>query len=264
MRHWMRVTSGAALLGLITAGPAIGGHYGGKGHAGNYGTSAPGGKHAMHYRSGHPHCRSKMSAHRFKGHGHGPYKAPGWKSVGPRPFGHHGYTKHRGYGYGQPTMRPRSGTKPSSYGTTPKKAPRGQSNGAGKAIKSHPRNIVETAVGAEQFATLVSAVKAADLSETLSGAGPFTVFAPTDDAFQKLPEGTVSGLLDDPEALKSVLTYHVVQGRLTAADLLEKGTVETLGGGTLRLQQLKVAKADIPATNGVIHVVDEVLLPPES
>jgi uncharacterized surface protein with fasciclin (FAS1) repeats len=123
------------------------------------------------------------------------------------------------------------------------------------------KDLVDTAIGAQQFNSLVTAVKAAELVETLKGDGPFTVFAPSDDAFAKLPEGFVSSLLGDKPKLTDVLTYHVVAGRLSAADLLEKGEVETLQGATLTLDQLSVAKADIPASNGVIHVIDEVLMP---
>lgn len=141
-----------------------------------------------------------------------------------------------------------------------------------------PGTIVETAVAAGQFNTLVTAVKSAGLVETLNSKGPFTVFAPTDDAFGKLPEGTVPGLLKDKPALTSVLTYHVVAGRMTAADLQKRAdqdgylTLKTVQGSDLKLHLGKgkvhvgdkwatVVAADIPASNGVIHVIDGVLLP---
>jgi uncharacterized surface protein with fasciclin (FAS1) repeats len=126
-----------------------------------------------------------------------------------------------------------------------------------------PKDIVDTAIAAGGFETLVTAVKAANLADTLKGKGPFTVFAPTDDAFAKLPEGALDGLLADTTKLKGVLTYHVVPGKLSAADLLVQGQVETVQGSTLSIAELQVAKADIETANGIIHVIDEVLLPEE-
>lgn len=131
------------------------------------------------------------------------------------------------------------------------------------------KNIVETAAAATQFKTLVSAVKAAGLVATLQGAGPFTVFAPTDDAFAKLPAGTVEGLLKDLPKLKSVLTYHVVPGKVMAKDVAGVKSAKTVQGGELRVDALHgvkinnaaVTQADIEASNGVIHVIDTVLLP---
>ncbi len=130
-------------------------------------------------------------------------------------------------------------------------------------------NIVETAIGAGSFKTLVAAVKAAGLVETLSGKGPFTVFAPTDDAFAKLPAGTVEGLLKDIPKLKSVLTYHVVAGKVTAADVMKLTTAKTVQGQNVsidtkagvKIEGANVIKADVMADNGVIHVIDKVLLP---
>lgn len=134
-------------------------------------------------------------------------------------------------------------------------------------------NIVETAVGAGQFNTLVAAVTAADLADTLSGPGPFTVFAPTDAAFAALPEGLVEDLLkpENKETLQSVLTYHVVPGKVLAGDLagqtLSVATVQGAevaidGTDGVMVDQASVTTADVIATNGVIHVVDAVLLPP--
>ena len=135
------------------------------------------------------------------------------------------------------------------------------------------KDIVDTAVGAGSFTTLVAAVKAAGLVETLKGAGPFTVFAPTDDAFAKLPAGTVEGLLADIPKLTAVLTYHVVAGKVLAADVVgmdgqEAATVQgkpikisTTGGVKLNGTST-VTATDILCTNGVIHVIDTVILPP--
>jgi len=130
-------------------------------------------------------------------------------------------------------------------------------------------NIVETAIAAGSFKTLVSAVKAAGLVETLSGKGPFTVFAPTDDAFSKLPAGTIEGLLKDIPKLKSILTYHVVAGKVTAADVMKLKTAKTVQGqnvsidtkGGVKIEGANVVKADVMADNGVIHVIDKVILP---
>jgi transforming growth factor-beta-induced protein len=132
--------------------------------------------------------------------------------------------------------------------------------------------IVETAAGNPTFSTLVTAVKAAGLTETLSGKGPFTVFAPTNEAFAALPKGTLEKLLkpENRDSLKKVLTYHVVSGDLMAKDL-QSGKVETVEGrpvsvqvgqGTVKVNDAKVVKADVDAKNGVIHAIDRVLLPP--
>lgn len=135
-------------------------------------------------------------------------------------------------------------------------------------------DIVDTAIAAGSFTTLVKAVQAAGLVETLKGKGPFTVFAPTDDAFAKLPEGTVEGLLKDIPKLKSVLTYHVVPGKVMAAEVAKMSTAKTVQGQSIRIDAAKwrldknvkvndanVVKADIAADNGVIHVIDKVILP---
>lgn len=132
-------------------------------------------------------------------------------------------------------------------------------------------NIVEVAVSDGRFETLVTAVKAAELAETLAGEGPFTVFAPTDDAFAKLPEGTVEGLLEDIPQLKNILLYHVVSGKVMAADVVELESADTLMGKPVEISvegdQVKINDAtviipDVEASNGVIHVVDTVILPP--
>ena len=135
-------------------------------------------------------------------------------------------------------------------------------------------DIVDTAVAAGNFKTLVTAVKAADLVETLKSKGPFTVFAPTDDAFAKLPKGAVEGLLKDIPKLKAVLTYHVVPGKVMAADVVKLKTAKTVQGQDVKIDASKwhlhknvkindanVVKPDIVTDNGVIHVIDKVILP---
>jgi uncharacterized surface protein with fasciclin (FAS1) repeats len=140
-----------------------------------------------------------------------------------------------------------------------------------KAPEKKP-DIVDTAVKAKSFKTLVAAVEAADLVETLKGEGPFTVFAPTDEAFAKLPEGTVEALLKDKKKLAAILTYHVVPGAVHAKDVVKLEEAETVQGGKVKIKVkedevfingAKVIKADIECGNGVIHVIDAVLLPPE-
>lgn len=134
------------------------------------------------------------------------------------------------------------------------------------------KDIVDTAVSAGQFKTLVTAVKAAGLVETLKGNGPFTVFAPTDDAFAKLPPGTVEELLkpENKEKLTAILTYHVVPGKVTAADVMKLSEAKTVQGGKVKVEIVggkvkidgaEVVKADIMTKNGVIHVIDQVILP---
>jgi uncharacterized surface protein with fasciclin (FAS1) repeats len=133
-----------------------------------------------------------------------------------------------------------------------------------------PVDIVDTAIAAGNFTTLVKAVQAAGLVETLKGPGPFTVFAPTDEAFAKLPAGTIEGLLADKAKLTAVLTYHVVSGAVTAADVAGLKSAKTVQGAELaidtsngvKINDATVIKADIKASNGVIHVIDTVLLPP--
>ncbi len=130
-------------------------------------------------------------------------------------------------------------------------------------------DIIDIATGNEEFSTLVAAVTAAGLVETLQGEGPFTVFAPTDDAFAALPEGTLEALLDDIPALTSILTYHVVPGAVMSGDLEDGMMAETVNGAsvtigvgdTVTVDGATVIMADIEASNGVIHVIDSVILP---
>jgi uncharacterized surface protein with fasciclin (FAS1) repeats len=134
-------------------------------------------------------------------------------------------------------------------------------------------DIVDTAVSAGQFNTLVAAVTAAGLAETLKGPGPFTVFAPTDDAFAKLPAGTVEMLLkpENKDKLVAVLTYHVVPGKVMAADVVKLKEAKTVNGAPVAIavngnkvmiNDATVVAADVVASNGVIHVIDKVILPP--
>ena len=141
------------------------------------------------------------------------------------------------------------------------------------AVAAKAADIVDTAVSAGQFETLVAAVKAAGLVDTLKGEGPYTVFAPTDEAFAKLPAGTVEDLLkpENKERLVAILTYHVVPGKVMSADLLNKQVkAKTVEGDSLSINALnggvsvddaKVIQADIETSNGVIHVIDTVVLP---
>jgi uncharacterized surface protein with fasciclin (FAS1) repeats len=150
---------------------------------------------------------------------------------------------------------------------------------AGLAIGSFARasnlDIVDTAVGAGQFKTLAAALKAADLVATLKGPGPFTVFAPTDEAFAKLPAGTVENLLkpENKAKLTAILTYHVVPGAVRAEQVTKLDQAKTVNGamvkvttkgGKVTINDATVVKADTVASNGIIHVIDKVILPPQS
>ena len=134
------------------------------------------------------------------------------------------------------------------------------------------KDIVDTAVGAGSFKTLAAALTAADLVTTLKGKGPFTVFAPTDEAFAKLPAGTLDDLLkpENKAKLQGILTYHVVSGKVMAADVVKLKSAKTVNGqsatikvtnGTVMIDNAKVTKTDILCKNGVIHVIDAVILP---
>lgn len=134
---------------------------------------------------------------------------------------------------------------------------------------SHAADIVDTAKSAGSFNTLVTAVQAAGLVDTLKGPGPFTVFAPTDEAFAKIPKAKLDALLKDKAALTKVLTYHVVAGKVMAADV-KPGNVKTVegsnlkvtvAGGKVKVDNANVVKTDIAADNGVIHVIDTVVMP---
>ena len=146
---------------------------------------------------------------------------------------------------------------------------------SGAVARAAEKDIVDTAVATGQFKTLASALDAAGLVGTLKGDGPFTVFAPTDEAFSKLPAGTVENLLkpENKDQLVAVLTYHVVPGTVKAADVVKLDEVKTVNGkmvdinvkgDTAMVNNAKVTKVGIPASNGVIHVIDTVILPPKS
>ena len=135
------------------------------------------------------------------------------------------------------------------------------------------KDIVDTAVAAGSFKTLVAAVQAAGLVDTLKGAGPYTVFAPTDEAFAKLPAGTVEGLLKDPKALSNILLYHVVPGKVMASAVTDGLVAKTAQGSTVKfsvadgkvkINDATIVTTDIETSNGVIHVIDSVILPPAS
>ncbi len=133
------------------------------------------------------------------------------------------------------------------------------------------KDIVQTAIDAGNFTTLATALTEAGLVDALTGKGPFTVFAPTDEAFEKLPEGTLAGLLKDKEALKNVLLYHVVSGDITSKQITKLNEAKTLNGSDIKIKiddgkvmvnNSQVVGADVMASNGIIHVIDTVLLPP--
>lgn len=142
----------------------------------------------------------------------------------------------------------------------------------GTPVRAQQKDIVDTAIEAGQFKTLVKLVQEAGLEEALRGKGPFTVFAPTDQAFAKLPKATVEALLKDKEALKQVLLYHVVSGNVTSSEVVKLKKAKTLQGSSVsikvsgnkvRIDKATVVKADIQCSNGVIHVIDTVITPPK-
>ncbi len=130
-------------------------------------------------------------------------------------------------------------------------------------------DIIDTAVNAGSFTTLVAAIKAANLVDTLKGAGPYTVFAPSDEAFAKLPSGTVDALLKDIPKLTKILTYHVVSGKVLAADVVKLKSAKTVEGSDVKIDASKgvkindatVVTPDVATDNGVIHIIDTVLIP---
>ena len=142
--------------------------------------------------------------------------------------------------------------------------------GFNSSAMSHSKDIVDTAVGAGNFNTLVTALKEAGLVDTLKGEGPFTVFAPSDDAFAKIPADQLNALLGDKEKLTAVLTYHVVPGKVMASEVVKLDSAKTVQGqsvgikvedGSVFVDGAKVSTADIETSNGVIHVIDTVIMP---
>ncbi len=234
-----------ALILSVAASPAVAGHK----HGGYYSH----GGHKMYPHKGHPRCHAKVYRQHPR-YGYGGYPGHQGKKMHAgysKPSLQQGYSAGRGY--------------PGRYGSAGGYG-RGQSadyTASESATPAASQDIVGMATAAGNFSTLLSAVNAAGLTETLQGKGPFTVLAPTDSAFSKLPKEQVAELMSDPDALKGVLTYHVISGKLSAADLLVAGEAETVSGAKLTLAELDVAKADIEASNGVIHVLDSVLLPAE-
>jgi len=170
-----------------------------------------------------------------------------------------------------------SPSAPPAATATPSAAPTmsaAPSSAPSASAAAMPMDIVQTATEAGSFATLLTAVKAAGLVETLEGPGPFTVFAPTDEAFAALPAGTLDGLLKDPAALKKVLLYHVVSGAVTADQVVGLTSADSVEGSPIAIavkdgsvylnDSAKVVTADVMTSNGVIHVIDKVILPPAS
>ena len=148
----------------------------------------------------------------------------------------------------------------------------GMDTSMGETSAPAEMNIVETAVAAGQFKTLTSLLRQTGLDKTLAEGGPYTVFAPTDKAFAKVPKKTLDALASNPDQLKAVLLYHVADGEVKAADVASTSSVETLNGASLpikanesvvRVGGAKVIQADVMASNGVIHVIDGVLIPPQ-
>jgi uncharacterized surface protein with fasciclin (FAS1) repeats len=169
-----------------------------------------------------------------------------------------------------------NGYQPAIYQLTPGERAAAWAHPAGmgyghNAGSDAQADIVGTASAAGSFQTLVGAVKAADLVDTLKGEGPFTVFAPTDAAFAKLPRAQLEALLADKDALTKVLTYHVIPGRVEAAEVVRMSSVATIEGQPVQIHvgksvmvnNAKVVKTDVSTSNGVIHVIDTVMLPPD-
>jgi uncharacterized surface protein with fasciclin (FAS1) repeats len=169
-------------------------------------------------------------------------------------------------------MKERNMLKTFAFGILPALAIAVSVSRGAAVLHAETKDIVDTAVAAGSFKTLAKALAAADLVETLKSAGPFTVFAPTDEAFAKLPAGTLESLLEpeNKEKLRRVLTYHVVAGRVMAADVVKLQSAKAVSGdtiavsahgGVVRVDAAHVTKTDIMAANGVVHVIDAVILP---
>ena len=167
-----------------------------------------------------------------------------------QPYGYPAHT-HRGPAYNEASAR-----KAGANGVQQED----QAASSGTAAPAPGADIVATATAAGNFNTLIKAVVAADLYDTLRADGPFTLFAPTDAAFAKLPDGMLEGLLTDKEMLVAVLGYHLVPGRLTAADLVQQREFETVQGQTLSIDELSVVTADIDTANGIVHIIDSVVM----
>jgi uncharacterized surface protein with fasciclin (FAS1) repeats len=174
------------------------------------------------------------------------------------PHHMHGYHSHiKRHGYQAPAYRQGANGK-TGKGGTDQSTRTSSSTAQSRGLEP---DIIETATTAGNFNTLIKAAVAADLYDTLRGEGPFTLFAPTDDAFASLPDGMLDELLADKDMLVAVLSYHVVPGRLTAADLLVQREFKTVQGQTLSIGALNVVSADIETGNGIVHVIDNVVVP---
>ena len=200
------------------------------------------------------HCRSGM----YKKHGYYDH---------PHDYKHHPmyHPMHRSHYYpGHPGTDWHHG----------KRLGPNRSNAASESAAKNPvvpatANIIETAVNAGNFSTLADAIESAGLAETLNGAGPFTVFAPSDEAFEKIPEKIRAAIIADKDALTELLTYHVVSGEVTAADVAKLDSATTVQGSSIsfdtsngvKVDGANVVAADIRATNGIIHVIDTVMVP---
>ncbi len=237
----------------------------GSGYGKSYGKSCP------HYGWHHPHGygMGHWKGGHGKGYGHGKRYGKGYGYGMGHGGPHHGYGYHKGMGYGKGMYGHHPMSKTGGYGYGPSKTG-GYSKAQKDAAAASEKDIVDTALSAGSFTTLVEAVKAAGLVETLRGEGPFTVFAPTDEAFAKLPPETLNALLQDKEQLTAVLTYHVAPGSLRAANVVDRDSIKTVQGQSLtvtadeagvRVDEAKVTKTDILASNGVIHVIDTVVIP---
>jgi uncharacterized surface protein with fasciclin (FAS1) repeats len=166
-------------------------------------------------------------------------------------YGRHGY-----YGHGMPHPYPTG-----HYGQSKHDKEKNYGAQTTQSVAQAETSIVDVATSAGSFKTLIKAVKAAGLVDTLSGSGPYTVFAPTDEAFAKLPAGTLEDLLSDKDKLTRMLTYHVIPGKLDSSAMRGISKLATVEGSELPVADIKIAKTDVMASNGVIHAIDEVLIP---
>lgn len=227
-------------------------------------------------------CGSGMGY--MKPHYQGPHPAY-WQAMG-KQRGHYGKRYYYGHpqqasAYGKATSYPTGYDQKGYGGYQPQASGYGQATNyrTGYKQKDHggeqeqsaapTANLVDTAVSAGSFTTLVTAVQVAGLEDTLKGEGPFTVFAPTDEAFAKIPQDQLEALLADKDALTQVLTYHVVPGAVTSSEVVKLDSAQTVQGSSVsidatdgvKIDGAKVVKADIRASNGIIHVIDTVIMP---
>jgi uncharacterized surface protein with fasciclin (FAS1) repeats len=239
------------LLTLGTINNASAGH-GGYGYAPKHGYGAYHGYHGAYGMPGH--------------YGHGGYSRTPMKGYIQHPVMGYPVPMTHGHGYGNPHGK---GGSCGSYQKTDYFMKTGMNEAKETKAATASGDIVDVAVGAGSFGTLVAAVKAADLVDTLKGQGPFTVFAPTDEAFAKIDKADLDALLADQEKLRAVLTYHVVPGKLMAADVVKLDSAKTVQGSSISIDSsdgvkvdgANVVETDVMASNGVIHVIDSVIMP---